>query len=374
MLFHKCRFLCGLLSLVMLFSLVSCASSEPVSSDDPNETVTPVSTSAVLPEQEEAPQLPEFMNPLTGLACDPSLVGKRPLAVMTNNIKPSLPQSGLGQCDIIYEVLAEGGILRLEGLILDYQNVDVIGTVRSARPYYLEIALAYDALYAHCGGSPQAYSNITRLGINNIDGMVYTGQTYNGAKVFWRDQNRLNSGVSAEHTLFASGKGIYGVATSRNYRMDLNDPDFTAFSFDPAFTSLSGAESAKEIKIPHSYYSLSEFKYNPDTKLYYHSQYGAAHIDGVTGNQVTVPNVFLIFADLGQIQGDTSGRLWVDLVGEGEGYYCNGGQRIPITWKRDSETSNFSYYRADGTELKVQPGKSYISVVDTDTKSDVTFS
>lgn len=374
MLFRKRRFLCALLCFVMLFSLVSCASTEPASSTEPNETVTPVSTSDGSSEQEDGPQLPEYMNPLTGLACDPSLVGKRPLAVMINNIKESLPQSGLSQCDIIYEVLAEGGIIRLEGLILDYQNVSVVGSVRSARPYYLEIALAYDALYAHCGGSEQAYSNITRLGVNNIDGMVYTGQTYNGAKVFWRDQNRLNSGVSTEHTLFASGKGIYGVAVSKNYRMDLNDSDFTAFSFDPAFTSLSGGESAKEIRIPHSYYSISEFKYNSDTKMYYHSQYGAAHVDGVTGNQVTVPNVFLIFADLGRIQGDLGGRLWVDLVGEGEGYYCNGGERIPITWKRDSETSSFSYYNADGTELKVQPGKSYVSVVDTDTKADVTFS
>ncbi len=357
------------LAIFMLLSMFACSKEEPVpTTTEPEETVT----EQVETEPEEpAPSLPEFMNPLTGLACSEDLAGKRPIGIMFNNIREALPQIGLSKCDIIYEVLAEGGITRLEGLMLDYANAGNLGSIRSARPYYVNIARAYDAIYVHAGGSEAAYSLLASTGIDHFDG-VRGNFWVNGQNLFWRDQTRLNSGYSLEHTMFASGDDIAAAVAQRSVRTDLNNKSFTAFAFDPAFTTIGSGKAATYIKIPHSNYSVSEFNFDAATGLYLHDQYGKDHIDGGNGAQIATENVFVIFAQ--ERAADSYGRLEVTLVGEGSGFYMNGGEYTELLWKRASDSEPFRYYSADGTELPVKQGRSYVVIVDTDTQNSVTIS
>ncbi len=361
------------LAIFMLFPLVSCGKNETVGTTTEELVTTEGILSEVTTEEEKETEIltPVYFNPLTGLPCDESLVGKRPLAIMLNNIKPALPQSGLSKCDIIYEALAEGGILRLEGIILDYANAGVLGSVRSARPYFIQIATAYDAIYAHWGASSQGDELIARLKINNLNGMTISGKV-DGKDTYYRDQNRIKNGYSLEHTAFANGAGLAAVASQKGYRTVLNNKDFTAFSFDFGFGGIENGLTAKYIKIPHSSYAVSEFRYDETSKKYLHSQYSGAHVDGVTGEQVATDNVFIIYANHKII--DSVGHREITLVGEGEGYYFNGGFAQKITWKRSGETAEFSYYAEDGSELKVAPGRSYVSIVDTAKKGSVTIS
>ena len=84
------------------------------------------------------------MNPLTGL-CDgisDQALTRRPIAVMVNNIIASLPQWGISQADIIYEMLAEGRITRFLALFQDYSKIDKLASIRSARPYYMDMPKA----------------------------------------------------------------------------------------------------------------------------------------------------------------------------------------------------------------------------------------
>ena len=57
----------------------------------------------------------------------------------------------------------------------------------------------------------------------------------------------------------------------------------------------------------------------------------------------------------------------IAVVGSGEGMYITDGKAINITWKKDSATDRTKYYLEDGTELKLNVGKTYIAVVPTDT-------
>lgn len=71
----------------------------------------------------------------------------RPYAVMINNIGVARPlQSGLQDAYIIYEMIVEGGLTRYMALFLD-QSTERIGSIRSARHYYLDYALENDAIY-----------------------------------------------------------------------------------------------------------------------------------------------------------------------------------------------------------------------------------
>ena len=128
---------------------------------------------------------------------EPEYERNRPVAVMLNNLKKAQPQLGnVSMADIIYEVPAEGGITRMLAVYQTLDGVGTLGSIRSARPYYIELALGHDALYVHAGGSPEAYQDLKSWKVNNIDGV--NGSASQSA-VFWRDPERKkNKGY--EHT------------------------------------------------------------------------------------------------------------------------------------------------------------------------------
>ncbi len=47
---------------------------------------------------------------------------KRPVAVMVSNIKAALPQYGIDEADIVYELPVEGGITRLMAIYADFRT------------------------------------------------------------------------------------------------------------------------------------------------------------------------------------------------------------------------------------------------------------
>lgn len=55
-----------------------------------------------------------------------------------------------------------------------------------------------------------------------------------------------------------------------------------------------------------------------------------------------------------------------DVITSGGGYYVTNGEAIPVTWKKTSMTSPTRYYDADGNEIKLNTGKTYIALVPVD--------
>ena len=94
-------------------------------------------------------------NELTG-EWSADYVSKRPVAVMINNLREALPSSGTKKADIIYECMVEGGITRIMPIFSSYEDIEKLGSVRSARHYYINIANEYDAIYVHYGQSKPA--------------------------------------------------------------------------------------------------------------------------------------------------------------------------------------------------------------------------
>jgi hypothetical protein len=75
--------------------------------------------------------------------------GVRPVAVMVDNQGSRvLPQGGLDKAQIIYEVIVEGGLTRLMPVFWG-TTPEMIGPVRSARDYFLDYMMQYDAMYVH---------------------------------------------------------------------------------------------------------------------------------------------------------------------------------------------------------------------------------
>ncbi|MCR4905732.1 MAG: DUF3048 domain-containing protein [Clostridiales bacterium] len=291
------------------------------------------------------------------------------MAIMINNLRQQLPQFGLDYGSIFYEVVTEGGITRLMMLADNYESMGTIGSIRSSRDYFTEFLNDFDAIYVHAGGSPQAYQKIQDLGLSNLDGAnMYLPSTY------WRDQWRLYN-VGYEHSLMTNGAGIVSGIQYKKYRTNLNTGHVPSLKFCAEGTDnqLAGS-AASHIRMISTSIQTVDFVYSAATKEYLRYQYnGIAHVDGSTGNQISVKNVFILFTDIGVIPGDEKARVAVTTVGSGTGYYATNGVVKSINWSRASLTSPLVLTYADGTEVILNCGKSFFCVVDSSVAKTIAF-
>ncbi len=356
-------FVCALSSALFLSACSFLPGTEPAVKPVPDAELSAAEnavTDEVPVTEEAADEEPAALvhNPLTGeYGYNPDAVGKRPVAVMINNIDQSLPQYGLGSADYIYEALVEGGITRLMAVYADYTKVPVICSVRSCRYYYPLIANGLDAVYCHWGMDMTiAKDTLERLGIDRFDG----GDGHEG--LFYNDEERLKY-YAREHTGCLNGSLLPSFISDAGFRTEAinGGADAMKFAEGTDFTDIS-EEVCTEAEITYSWAYYSTFTYDSKTKTYTKQHSGEPHMDGATGEQLSFTNVFALLTDL-SIR-DDGYRMNVGLEG-GEGYYFSGGKVRKINWQKDGDDSNFKFTDpVTHQEITVNRGKCYIGLTD----------
>ena len=348
----------------MLLPFSGCAKEEVQSEAAPETETRPAATQPPTePETQPAPQTEpptepqqnNSINPLTGESGYPdAAAGKRPIAVMVNNLAQAYPQYGIAQADILYEVPVEGGVTRMMAVYADLSNVPDVGSVRSCRYYFPKLAMGMDAVYCHWGAEQfHAVSILSALNIDRFD-----GGDLEHSLLFYRDPERVGR-YSSEHTGYLRGSDIpaameqYGI---REY----------AVSRDTLFDFAETAETPAEAACTRAVISFSEssstgFTYDPAAKLYYADHNGSPQMDGHASQQLTFSNVFVLQTDISYLD-DTNYLRRVELEG-GSGYYVSLGGMESIRWEKADDRSPIVCYAADGTELRVNAGNSYIGIV-----------
>lgn len=345
---------------------INTKSEEDKEPKDKEEQVEPV---VKVEEVEKEPEvLPVYVleegmiyNPLTGVPMSDTLKTTRPVAVTINNIKKALPQSGISQADVIYEVLAEGGITRLVAVFQNPNQLVKLGPVRSARRYFLDFALDQDAVYVHYGNDPSIWRDFKRLGVANMNGLSYLDNI-----MCWRDTSRY-----APHNVYTNGEKIEKAWNSVGYRKDRKDEYPYLYEYSLFEQDIEDGTIATDIKIPYSPYITGQFVYNEELKEYQRFQFNQKQIDANTKEQLTTKNIIIQFANVRNRPGDREGRLDIQLIGTGSGYFISNGKVIPITWDKPDQKTPTMFKRLGGNQLLINPGKSWICVAPLDTK--VTF-
>lgn len=316
----------------------------------PAET-TQATTEATEPSTE--PTMPEDVNPLTGEALDaPS--NDRPYAIMINNHKAALPHCGISEADVLYELPVEGGMTRYMAIFLDPSQAKAIGSVRSARPPFVQLVQAYDAIYSSASGMDIVLNQISDSGVDYINALKYDGS------YFYRDQARRNRGVSLEHTLFISGENLEALAQKNNLRTTRIEGQTYGFHFDEA--APFNGDTGETITISfQSDGKQTKCTYSEDKGGYTLYQQSRDYVDGNTGELVVFRNVLILEGECYPM--NNGSHQYIENVGEGPGYYARDGKIIPITWSRESEDSPFVYKTADGTELNMGVGTTYCALI-----------
>ncbi|MDD3631211.1 MAG: DUF3048 domain-containing protein [Atribacterota bacterium] len=276
--------------------------------------------------------------------------GKRPLAIMIDNARDSRPQSGLEKANVVYEVLAEGGITRFLAIFAT-QEADKVGPVRSARPYFITKTLEHNAIYVHAGESPDAAIFIKEERIDDINELVHF-------QPFWRTSDR-----KPPHNLYTSTERLRDEARRLGYIEMVNKDDYQ-FEID-SNEVLTGKEINK-INIKYNVNYEVSYQYMPEIQRYVRFLNGNPHIDAETGRQLQVKNIIIQASDKKIL--DTEGRLAIDFIGKGAGLIIYNGKSEEITWSKEALESKTYFFNKDGNRLAIQPGNVWIQVVHPDTE------
>ena len=332
------RILSAVCAAVMTLGLASCGKKNIESSDVTvtftTTTTTAATTAAPAPEpeqtettttkkKEKAPEKIENYNQLTGLydVADEGK-GKRPCAVMINNIAAALPQYGIYSADIIFEVVAEGGITRLMALYADESDIPNVCSIRSARYYYVLLSQSFDAVFLHWGDDPIiCRSMFDELGIDHINGM-------SNGNIFGRDYDRM-SYMDIEHTGFLNGSLVMNEISNYGFRSELKEGYDSIFKFYDEFTKPAGDKCTKAT-VTFSDWYYSTFNYSDKTKTYKKLHNGNKHMDQSANKQLEFTNLLVLeVPEIKVLYPDYSKIVGFDFK-EGSGYLITAGVKKNI--------------------------------------------
>jgi hypothetical protein len=308
---------------------------------------------------------------------------RRPLTAMIENHADSRPSSGLSKADVIYEIVAEGGITRF--LAVYYCNTAAeevkIAPVRSARIYFIDYAAEYGdkPIFMHVGGANdfsgsgdttrevRALEMLEQMGWRAPRGNDFDTTYDSGFPVFWRNYERLDHPVATEHTMMASLDAAYEEAEKRG----LGAKDKKGTAWDKNFVSWKFIDDKPQVDVAtrisfgfwdnKSDYDVN-WQYDAANNRYLRFNGGSEQIDLEFKQQLFAKNVVILFAkERGPV--DRNGHMFYTTVGSGKALVFQNGSVIEGTWEKDSRLERTKFLDEDGREISFVRGIIWIEVV-----------
>ena len=360
----KKRNLLFLTAIVAMATLTGCSKkeAEPEAAVDQAAPVIEVT-------QEEAPATPVaeetregmYRSELTNEWIDEALKNQRPVAIMIDNDVRALDHYGISHADVLYELTnstKNNGITRLMAIIKDYEGVEQIGSMRSARPTFIQLMCEWNAVYCYFGGPFYIDDYIAKDHVNSLNG---------NSSSSWN--KRVDNGKATEFTAYAYGSGLKSTIEDK-FGLDYNDNyqgphyQFASESSPVTLADAADATTASKVEMP---FPLNKpyFEYNEADGLYYRWEYDQEHKDGENGEQLAFKN--LLIQNARYVIFDENGYMMFHSIDyDREGYYITNGKAIPVTWSKADECSPTKYFDKDGNPITINTGKTYVALVPND--------
>ncbi len=286
-----------------------------------------------------------------GRLISPEKVKPNLISLVIDNHPKSRPQVGLSQAPLVYEVEVEGGVTRYLAIFTGYQDLEKIGPIRSARPYFIDWSKGLSALFVHCGGSPAALAQLTLDPILNLD-------EFYKEEHFWRDQS-----IPRPYNIFTSSELIKDYLN----KTDIKNNEFQAWKFkDPELSEKKGQDQIVSINFSSDYQVDWEYKKEKARYLRYINNH--PHKDEKE-EIVNAQNIVLQYVNSKVLDKDL--RLSLDIIGVGQGLVCQKGSCQEVEWRKPDRETRTRYYDLEGEEIVFYPGNTWIEIIRESKREDI---
>lgn len=301
------------------------------------------------PAQEEntVVQEEEVRDPFTGVLLTSPAEETRVACVMVENSADAWPLSGIEDAFFVIEAPVEGNIPRFMACYTEGVEVEKIGPVRSARPYYVQWAGGLGAMYAHVGGSPESLQLLA-----TTKDVVDLNEFWNGAS-FWRDSTRF-----APHNSYTSTALLWSAAT----RLGVEAGRSPGWEYGEKGVWVS-EEHCEDVHA--SWGSASTYRVTWDcdaeTKSYVRKQ-GGSVAQSSDKDQYHAQNVVVMETDIAII--DAIGRRRIRTTGTGNAIVCSLGVCQDAVWEKEGADKPLRFYASYPHEpIIFSPGTTWVEVV-----------
>ncbi|MBU1039056.1 DUF3048 domain-containing protein [Patescibacteria group bacterium] len=294
--------------------------------------------------------------PLTGLKTDEVSARRRPWAIIIENFPTVRPQSGLSFADVVIESPTEGGITRFAAIFQSQLPTGQIGPIRSARSYFNDWLRPLAPFFSHSGGSTKALQQLAK-GYGDIQDV---NEFYNGSAY------QRNNSLNAPHNLFTTAEKFFSYVQQKNWPSQQN---IQPLNFS---TNYQPGQPANQIMIPYQpeEYTVT-YQYLPESKVYQRSLMGVKQTDASNNQPILVTNAIVLATDIDPIPNDELKRTELRTLGTGTAWLFTNGQIYKGQWRKDKPDSYLEFVDSSGQPLPLQPGNTWISVIDNSLLKDI---
>jgi hypothetical protein len=230
-------------------------------------------------------------------------------------------------------------------------NPTSIGPIRSARPYFIDWALGFDADYVHVGGSPDALSQIQSDNVKDINEFYY-GDSF--TRITTRE---------APHNVYTS------MSTLQTLEQTLGYTSSTFTPFPRKIDNPAKVPTATNINFTLSNSDFAvNYVYDKTNNSYLRSEGGAAMVDANKNLQLEPKVVIAMVVPWTDGALDSSEAYYTVYsdIGSNDAYIFQDGTVVKGTWTKTTPTSQITFTSSTGQVIDLNRGQTWITVVNED--------
>lgn len=269
-------------------------------------------------------------------------------AVMIDNFPESRPPANLAQASLVWEAPVEAGLTRLLAVFPLSVDLQRVGPVRSARPYFLDWAQELNAMYLHVGGSDEALKQIKEKDVFDLN------EFYRGW-YFWRDRAKARP-----YNVYTSSELVNLAFEKESASQNFTPKDLSGWIYRPENSEAKiYGRLGKGLMIDFGPMKV-EWKYNWEKKVYEKYEDGVLQKDE-SGAVIAAKNVALQITSIEIL--DEVGRRQIKTIGSGKAVVLTYGLAIEGVWQKKDAVGRARFFGPDTKEIVFDPGTTWIEVI-----------
>jgi hypothetical protein len=299
---------------------------------------------------ESKPEVP--IAPLTGLPDPDGVANGRPaLTVKVNNTNHNT-QAGVDQADVVYEEVVEGSYTRLAA-IFNSQAPDKVGPVRSVRRTDASIVWPIGGVFVFSGGAQASLDAIDAAPVVQLD-------ETRASELMFRDDS-----AEAPYNLWARVDQMFASTQDAE-----PVPPPALFAYRAEGTPLTGTPVAS-VRVGFQAGFDVTWTWLADQRAWGRTAGSAAASPTQEGDkEVTPKNVVVLKVNYAGGVGVEGSEA--ELTGSGDALVFTAGREIQGRWERAAEEDVTKLVDADGNEIELTPGQTWVQLADVSYAVDVT--